>query len=482
MSVAQTALGALQGISADGVVRFRGVTYATAARFHRPEPVAAWAGVRDATAHGPIPPQPSSRLRTAMGDYARPQAEDCLTLTIATPAADAGARPVIVFLHGGAYLSGAGSLDWYDGGALARAGDCVVVGVNYRLGALGWMHLPGVADGNAGLWDMLAALAFVRDHIAAFGGDPRSVTLVGQSAGAHAIMCLLTMDESEGLFHRAILQSAPASLAPYSSAKAAEYANFVADSLAADPREVSVARLLEGQMQLARGLAGFADITPPFLPVMDGLAEPGEFMAAAARGAAARAIPVIIGTTREEMHAFFAPDPSMRSPDPKALAARFRALAGHEDAIELYRRRRPGGTVADLLGDLVTDHLFLFPSLVLAQAIGDAGGVAYAYQFNWAAPGNMFQACHCIELPFVFATLDAWPGAGMLEGGAPAEMADLAEVIERAWAAFARTGDPDVPGLPWVPYAQARATMIFDRVLGMAGDPAGAVWRGVFEE
>jgi para-nitrobenzyl esterase len=202
MSLVHTPNGTLQGLVSDGVTRFRGVPYATAERFAPPVPAPAWSGVRDATSHGPIAPQPPSRLRTAMGDYQRPQAEDCLTLTIATPSTE-GARPVIVWLHGGAYLSGAGSLDWYDGGPLARDGDCVVVGVNYRLGALGFLKLLGLAEGNMGLLDMLAALRWVRDNIAAFGGDPARVTVMGQSAGAHAIMLLLTMEESARQFcHR----------------------------------------------------------------------------------------------------------------------------------------------------------------------------------------------------------------------------------------------------------------------------------------
>ena len=191
MSTVHTALGDLTGVPS--VTVFRGVPYATASRFAPPKPIDCWSDTLDATRHGPIAPQPTSRLRAVMGEFSRTQDEDCLTLTIATPGADDAKRAVMVFLHGGAYLSGAGSLDWYDGSVLAGEGDIVVVGVNYRLGALGFLHLPGVAEGNMGLLDMVAALRWVRDNIADFGGDPARVTLVGQSAGAHAIMCLLTM-------------------------------------------------------------------------------------------------------------------------------------------------------------------------------------------------------------------------------------------------------------------------------------------------
>jgi carboxylesterase type B len=219
--IAATDLGALAGEAGDGVVLFRNVPYAAPPtgerRFAAPHPASPWEGIRNATRHGPIAPQPPSRLRAAMGDFERPQSEDCLTLTIATPAADDGTRPVIVWLHGGAYMTGAGSLDWYEGGVLARDGDCVVVGVNYRLGALGFLHHPAIGVANCALLDMIAALGWVRDHIAAFGGDPGQVTVMGQSAGAHAIMCLLTMPDARGLFHRAILQSAPPAMTPLSA-------------------------------------------------------------------------------------------------------------------------------------------------------------------------------------------------------------------------------------------------------------------------
>jgi para-nitrobenzyl esterase len=241
-------------------------------------------------------------------------------------------------------------------------------------------------------------------------------------------------------------------------------------------RHIEVERLLDAQGQLARGIARFADIAPPFMPVFDGLTDPAAFIAAAAASAGARGIDMIIGTTREEMGAFFAADPGMAAPDPRQVANRFKELVGDPDAIELYRRRRPGGGVAELLGDLVTDHLFLFPSLALAEA---SAAPAYVYQFDWAPPASRFGACHCIDLPFSFGTLDAWPDAGMLDGGKVYEMQQLAAAMCRAWSAFAYGGPPDAPGLPWPAYVQgSRLTMVFGTILGAVGDPAGAVWRG----
>ncbi len=483
MTIARVSLGDLVGAS--GVTVFRGVPYATASRFAPPKPAERWIGPRDATRHGPIAPQPPSRLRAAMGDFTRPQDEECLTLTIATPAVDDAKRAVMVFLHGGAYLSGAGSLDWYDGSVLAGDGDVVVVGVNYRLGALGFLHLPGIAEGNMGLQDMVAALRWVRDNIASFGGDPARVTLVGQSAGAHAIMCLLTMWETRGLFERAILQSTPAALAPHSRAQARANADALCAALDARPEDLATipaARIVAAQMQVAREVGRFADVTPPFLPVFDSMSDASAFVQAAAGEAASRNISLIIGTTREEMHAFFAADPAMNPPDPGAMAARFAELSGSADAAALYRRRRLGATDMDVLGDLMTDHVFLFPSLALADAATDAGAEVWVYEFRWAPAGSKFKACHCIELPFVFGSFPAWADAAMLTGGDRAEMVALSAAMRGAWSEFAESGDPHSPGLLWPPYLRAsRQTMCFDRVLGIAGDPSGAVWRGGVE-
>ena len=187
---ANTSLGRLAGAVEHGVCVFRGVPYAQAPvgalRFATPQPMAPWSGVRDASRNGPIPPQPASRLRAAMGDFDEPHGEDCLTLTIATPAADGARRPVLLWLHGGAFWTGAGSLDWYSGVPMAQHNDMVVVGVNHRLGALGFMHLPGVSPPNLGLMDQCAALEWVGREIAAFGGDPDNITVAGQSAGGQA--------------------------------------------------------------------------------------------------------------------------------------------------------------------------------------------------------------------------------------------------------------------------------------------------------
>ncbi|HEX2116257.1 MAG TPA: carboxylesterase family protein, partial [Alphaproteobacteria bacterium] len=209
----RTGAGILRGAHEDGLLVFRGVPYARPPvgelRFMPPQPMPPWNGTRDAVADGPIAPQGRSRLAHIMGDFERPQSEDCLTLNVWTSAADSGKRPVIVWIHGGAYSSGAGSLPWYSGASFARNGDMVAVSINYRLGALGFLYLPGVSDGNLGIQDQVMALRWIRDNIAAFGGDPDNVTVVGQSAGAGSIAIHMTMPSARGLFRRAVMQSAP---------------------------------------------------------------------------------------------------------------------------------------------------------------------------------------------------------------------------------------------------------------------------------
>lgn len=469
-TTATTSLGTLQGLATDGVVRFRAVPYAApplgARRFAPPAPPAPWEGLRDATRHGLIPPQPPSRLRLAMGEFSREQGEDCLTLTIATPAPDAARRPVLVWLHGGAWLSGAGSLDWYDGGPLAKSGDVVVVGVNYRLGPLGFLHYPGLADGMMGLHDIVAALRFVRAEILAFGGDPDNVTLMGQSAGAGGILRLMLMDSAAGLFHRAIVQSG--AVRGLAAGAATARARRLMQLVGIDPDNPEAAAQLQGapaeqlitlQMTIARENAKFAGTDPAFPPVFDDFDTAEQVADRIAAAAQARGIDFIIGTTREEMHAFFVADPAMATPDPDAVAERFASLAGSADAVASYRRRRPGGTIRDLLGDLVTEHRFRGPALDLAERLVQAGRRVFLYQFDWSPADSPWQACHCIELPFMFGTGPAWD-APMLAGMDGGEYAGLSATMMAAWAGFARGGNPALADLPWPSAAPGRQPMM----------------------
>ena len=459
-----------QGLTIDGVTIYRNIPYAAPPhRFQPPEPPDSRTGTRDATQHGPVAPQGRSRLADVMGEFDRPQAEDCLTLTITTPGADTAGRAVLVWLHGGAWSSGAGSLDWYDGTVLAREQGIVVVGVNYRLGALGYLHLPGISPGNLGTMDQVAALRWVRDNIAAFGGDPARVTVAGQSAGAASIGRMIVDPAARPLFRRVILQSGSFGRPPPSRAQAAEIGAMFVALLDDDPRTAPPSKLIAAQGALARQLAKFAETNPPFMPLIEEPTDQAALLAGIA--AASSELEVLIGTTRDEVHAFFAANPAMANPPADAVAARFAALTGDAGGIDAYRQRRPGGSVMDLLSDLGTNDTFAWPSMRLAAAISAAGGAVHAYQFDWAPAGSRFKACHCIELPFVFGTLPAWPGAGMLQGGDPAFMAALSALMRGHWGAFVRDGNA---ALAWPGYEkQRRMTMVYDEICGPVGDPMG---------
>ncbi|HEX4112128.1 MAG TPA: carboxylesterase family protein [Stellaceae bacterium] len=469
--VARTALGALTGLWGDGVALFRGVPYALppvgAWRFAPAQPVPAWSGIRDATRHGPIAPQLPARLVASMGNYSRAQGEDCLTLTIATPTPDAGRRAVMVWLHGGAFTTGAGSLDWYDGANLAREGDMVVVGVNYRIGALGFLCRDGVADGNLGIGDQAAALRWVRDHIAAFGGDPERVTLVGQSAGGGAIAALLLDREARDLFHRAVLQSPMLPQPPITYAEAAERGGRFLEILGMDPRKASVAQLLEAQGKFGRVWAGEGATWPPFAPNVPDAMTAAAFTDAIADAVAGKEI--LMGWTCQEFGAFFGADAAMMTLDADSAAARAKTTCGDAQAVAPYRRadKRP----IDWLADFLCDNIFALPSQRFAAAVANRGGKVWSYRFDWSPVGSPFQACHCLDIPFIFGNWHrAWRDAPMLAGGNATEMTNLSRAMQRSWIEFVRSGDPGHDELPhWPPRDVAEDIYLrFDRAITTA--------------
>ncbi|RJO73438.1 carboxylesterase/lipase family protein [Nocardia panacis] len=302
--IVETAAGRVRGRVEGPVSVFRGIPYAAAPRWLAPTAAAPWTGVFDGTEFGPIAPQPASRL-TVMGSFDLPQAEDCLSLNIWAP--PGAGHPVLVFLHGGGFTTGSGRLDWYDGGELAALGDIVVVTVNYRLGALGYLASPGISDGNMGLLDQIAALAWVRENIAAFGGDPTEITAAGQSGGAYSLLAMLSTDRDRGLFARAILQSPPLGMAVRQPSDAAEKGRILWEESRIDPddleriRTAPVANLLAAQQSVA---SRFPGIEPPFhLVAAEGLVAADLLNPVAAHG-----IPIMMGTTAHEAAAFIPDD------------------------------------------------------------------------------------------------------------------------------------------------------------------------------
>lgn len=486
----KTVAGDMRG-AWDGDIRvFRGVPYAAPPvgplRFAPPQPMPAWSGIRDATVDGPIAPQGRSRLAHVMGDFERPQSEDCLTLTLWAPrTTEHERRPVLVWIHGGAFSSGAGSLPWYAGERFAAADGIVAVSINYRLGALGFLHLPGVSDGNLGLRDQVAALQWVRANIRAFGGDPENVTVVGQSAGAGSIAALLTMPPAGGLFRRAIMQSTPFGRTARRREEAERIGRRFLElcGLKDGERErlktLPVAALLTAQGEIGRLEKKFADAAAPFGLTIDGTTIPGDIAPALDGGTGAQ-VDIMIGTTREEMMAFYCRDPEVLNAAPAAVSGVFEGFfKGEARAVEeTIRRTRAARTGAAVLEALFTDRVFLAGTLRFAEARSRQGRPAYVYQFDWAPPGGLL-ACHCIEIPFVFDNLANWADAPMLKGADPAELAGLTQAMHRAWAAFARTGNPNHEALPeWPAYdVPDRQTMRFDRVIGPVKDLAGQSMR-----
>lgn len=408
---ARTSRGTITGaVEKNGVCRFSAIPYAAAPigqlRWQPPEPPE-WHGQLDASRPGPIAPQLPSRLREAMGDINEAQSEDCLNLTVWTPAADSKKRPVLVWLHGGAWQSGSGALDWYSGAHLAALGDIVVVSPNYRLGALGWLYVPG-QTANAGLLDQEAAVDWVIDNAESFGGDPTSITVIGQSAGAGSITCMLARKPR---FKRAILQSAPLGRGLRNASQAGHLGKVFLEATGVnsldEARQLPVEVFLKAQQApaVAAALKAEGRSRSLFGPVADGEVLPAHMAhESEAIKAAAGKVDVIIGSTAEEMRAFSG---------------------------------APGGALGHALGDQV----FGTPSLQWAKEAAAGGKSAWVYRFAYA-PSKTFGACHCIELPFVFGTLDAFAGAPMLHGMDAEHAAELSHAVQAAWLAFIRGGAP----------------------------------------
>ncbi|MEU8824707.1 carboxylesterase family protein [Streptomyces sp. NPDC048636] len=407
-------------MSGGPVLRSGPLRYATARRFGLPRPVSE----RERTPpHALICPQLPSRLDAVMGPPRDriPQDEDCLQLSVTAPGTGGGGHPVVVWFHGGGFSSGSGLCAWYDAGRLAAEGGLVVVSVNYRLGALGYLVLDGVSEGNLGLYDQVAALCWVQDHIAAYGGDPGNVTVVGQSAGALSAVLLMRMPMARGLFRRVVLQSAPLAIAARPVRDAAETGRVFADHLrrigAADPRTAPVAALLAVQARTAadhRERTG-STLEPPFTPVTGVPALPGTGLDPGVRGT-----DVFYGWNADDMSAF---------------------PPGRDDPAEVCERTRLG---------------YREPLARLAAELRRAGARTHAYRLDWRPPGTRLGATHCVELPLLLGQERAWYQAPMLGSTPWPEIAALGRAVRGAWISFVRTGTPGPLPAPLTdPYAGA---------------------------
>jgi para-nitrobenzyl esterase len=494
----ETTRGRLTGTLSRDVATFRGIPYARppvgALRFQPPQPAEPWSGERRATRPGPVPVQaalPYFRFVNAGG--AR-QSEDCLHLNVWTPGLDDARRPVLVWIHGGAFLVGSGSTPIYEGSVLARRGDLVVVTINYRLGALGFVHLDGVAgpafEGtvNLGVHDQIAALEWVRDNIERFGGDPNNVTVCGQSAGAMSIAALLGAPRARSLFQRAILQSGAAR-----HVLSREKADEVGDRFLWELRDVErtpeafgaipVERILKVQGVINREMMNPIDLMV-MLPCVDGSLIDEQPLDAVRRGATAN-LSMMIGTTLEEWKLFSPLEATITRLGEDQLVARFGEVLPHfathapepEVAARHYREavRTRGGrtTPVEVWSAFQSTRVFHHPAHELADLQARNARDVYSYLFSWRPPalGRTLGACHAMELPFVFG-LTSHPAVRPFTGFAgPARK--LSRRMQHAWIAFAHGGNPGHDRLPeWDRYDRdSRPTMIFDRECSIADGP-----------
>ncbi|MFJ8477251.1 carboxylesterase/lipase family protein [Kitasatospora sp. NPDC094011] len=463
--VAHTTEGTLRGRLDRGLAVFRGVPYGRPPvgplRFAAPVPPERWDGVRDAFEFGPVVPQsgPLTAEPTTGTDW--------LTLNVCTPDPGTAGLPVLVWIHGGGFMSGTAGDPLYDPTELARAG-LVVVAVNYRVGAEGFALLDGVPANRAFL-DQVAALEWVRRNIAAFGGDPDRVTVAGQSAGASSVAALLTMDRARGLFRRAVAHSVGGNLA--TPALATEVTAALAKQVGTAPTAAALAEV--DPWRLAAAVTELNATLPEHLPRWGRLAQAGvttvpvvdgevlteEPWTALAAGRAA-GTELLVGHTRDEFRLFAVLAGRHGGyTEPEARTA-LDQLAPRPAGPDAYRAALPGATPEDLLTAVTSDALFRMPSLHLAEGNAAAGGTSYLFELAFPAPGmgGLLGACHGLDIPLAFGTLDSPPARPFLGEPPTPETVEVSRELRQAWIDFVTTGNPG-----WARYEpQQQLTRVLD--------------------
>ncbi len=485
--VAETIAGLVSGEENNGIYSFKGIPYgastAGAMRFKPPHPVKAWEGVRDGRTFGPICPQtgpvatgqdPKTSSGYSMTGVIEklPISEDCLVLNVWTPATD-GKRPVMVWYHGRGYAQGAGSEDWYDGTALAKRGDVVVVTVNHRLNVFGYLHAEEIGgetfagSGMAGMLDAALALQWVRDNIAEFGGDPNNVTIFGESGGGAKVSTLLAMPSAKGLFHKAIIQSG-AGLMARQAEEATAHAEQLFNQLGLEPGDMAGLQ----NLPLEKILAAASATGERFRPVMEGRYLPRQpFDKTATQWSVD--IPIMIGTNKDESALFNAADPKLNQLTEAELRTRVEEKYGDlaDKLLAAYRENRPSASPWDRFITLESDAAFRIPSIKLAEAqLAVSTAPVYMYLVGWETNygGGIFKSPHAVEIALVFSHVDRVP----LSGDKP-DRFEMEAAMSEAWIAFARTGDPNHSGIPtWKPYSlDSRETLYFDVPAKLVNDP-----------
>ena len=491
--VVKTRYGEVRGSVVEGVNTFKGIPYAAppfdAYRFRPPQPVESWSGVRDALTYGSTVPKPPyfPPFDTLLPEPAIP-GEDCLNLNIWSPDLGQAKLPVMVWIHGGAFANGSGAISMYDGGHFARDG-VVCVTINYRLGVDGFLYL-GKGNANLGLLDQLAALEWVQENIAVFGGDPGNVTIFGESAGAMSVGTLLSMPRAAGLFRRAIAESG-AGHHVISSETALRVSRYLAKKLDVEPSQTAIAavpinRLLQAQVELSADVFNkpnpelwgeVAANLMPFEPVIDGDILPARPIDRIVAGASAN-VDVMVGTNAEEYRLFLVPNGVIGHITKEVVSGTVAAYGlPVEAALATYRATRSDAGPGDLLSAVITDWFYRIPAIRLAEAHAKSPSATYMYEFAWRSPqfGGLLGACHALEIAFVFDTLDK-EGLEPLMGANPPQQ--VADTMHSAWVAFATSGNPG-----WPQYdLSRRATMRIDTTSEVVDDPRSAeraLWEGL---
>lgn len=494
-TIVKTRYGAVRGDLADSIYTFKGIPYAAPPfgvhRLLPPQPVEPWGGVRDALSYGPKSPQPlyPPELAVILPPEVGGQGEDCLTLNIWSPGLGSARHPVMVWIPGGVYgYHGTGASPWYNGSRFARDG-IVLVSINYRVGIDGFLYL-GERNANRGLLDQIAALKWVRENIAAFGGDPDNVTIFGESAGAMSVGTLLAMPLAQGLFRRAIAQSGAAHNV-ISVETARRVSRCLAEKLGVPATieaisAVAMERLLATQTELEVDLSMRPDpdrwgrevalSMMPWQPVVDGDSIPNRPIDRIAAGAGA-GVDLMVGTNTDENRLFLVSVGAIDQVTPEVLPGTAAAYGlPVEAALTAYRAALPGASAGDLLAATQTDFAWRIPAIRLADAHATSSAGTYMYEFAWRSPqyNGCLGACHTLEIPFVFDTLGE--RTEVLWGAHPPQQ--LADTMHAAWVAFAINGD-----CGWQKYElKHRTTMRFNIKSEVVDDPrsaARALWDGV---
>jgi para-nitrobenzyl esterase len=490
--IVATTQGKVRGLPVDGVMAFLGIPYAAPpigpALFGAPTPAPAWDGVRDAVTLGPTAPKPTyvPPFDTLLPEPVIP-GDDFLNVNVWTPDPGGAGLPVMVWIHGGSFRNGSNAVPTYDGRAFARDG-VVLVSANYRLGAPGFALLPD-APANLGIRDQLAALSWVQDNIAAFGGDPGNVTIVGESAGAMSVITLVSVAAGSGLCHKVIAQSgggqavATATDAAGITAElasrlgipvsAAAFADVDTETLIAAQQSISLDATRTpdpsrwGPSIVAAGMA--------FLPVVDGELITERPVDAISAGIG-HDLPMLLGTTTEEYRLFLVPTGFTQAVTPERLSGMVTARGWDPAIADVYWANRPEASPGDVLADVITDWYFRVPTIRLAEGRADAPSPTYCYEFAWRSPVGNLGACHALEIGFVFDNLHQ-PTSSWLAGDAPPQA--LADDMHARWVAFAKTGDPGWPAYD----PGTRTVMTFDTTGGQpVTDPRSderGLWNGV---